>query len=331
MDATVREKNRYGSGVEIVSRNGDCTVYRLFDSTGELVMTSYAVFPGVELIYNDVHIQKCELERGETGNIFEINHCREGRIECGFKDDFVYLTPGDLTIAKKDDTARSSFFPLSHYHGITIMIDMDNAPRCFSCVLDDVNVKPDALIKKYCGDGKCFVSRSNPAVEHIFSELYSVPEKIRRGYFKIKILELLLFLSGTEIKDEKNCRPAYSQSQVELAKRVCLHLTEHMDDKITLSQLSEAFHVSGTQIKNSFKGVYGVSVYSYIRTQKMQAAGLMLQHSDSTVLEIAGRFGYDNGSKFAAAFKDVMGMTPNEYRSENESKIENERKKDSRL
>ena len=47
----------------------------------------------------------------------------------------------------------------------------------------------------------------------------------------------------------------------------------------------------------------------------MQAAGLMLQHSDSTVLEIAGRFGYDNGSKFAAAFKDVMGMTPNEYRS----------------
>ena len=35
MDATVREKNRYGSGVEIVSRNGDCTVYRLFDSTGE--------------------------------------------------------------------------------------------------------------------------------------------------------------------------------------------------------------------------------------------------------------------------------------------------------
>ena len=57
----------------------------------------------------------------------------------------------------------------------------------------------------------------------------------------------------------------------------------------------------------------------------------MLQHSDSTVLEIAGRFGYDNGSKFAAAFKDVMGMTPNEYRSENESKIENERKKDIRL
>ena len=131
--------------------------------------------------------------------------------------------------------------------------DRDNAPRCFSCVLDDVNVKPDALIKKYCGDGKCFVSRSNPAVEHIFSELYSVPEKIRRGYFKIKILELLLFLSGTEIKDEKNCRPAYSQSQVELAKRVCLHLTEHMDDKITLSQLSEAFHVSGTQIKDVYK------------------------------------------------------------------------------
>ena len=58
MDATVREKNRYGSGVEIVSRNGDCTVYRLFDSTGELVMTSYAVIPGDDFIYNYVHNQK---------------------------------------------------------------------------------------------------------------------------------------------------------------------------------------------------------------------------------------------------------------------------------
>lgn len=314
MTATEKEKAIYGNTVEIISRGDDCTVYRLSDKTGEIVMTSYTVFSGIKLIYNDVHIQNCEIDRAVIKNMLEINHCHEGRIECGFKDDFAYLTPGDLTIAKKDDASHSSYFPLSHYHGITIAIDLESAPDSLSSILADVNVKPAKLVEKYCGE-KCFTSRSNPCIEHIFSELYSVPEEIRRGYFKVKVLELLLFLSGMKIENDETERPHYSPSQVGIAKAVCKHLTEHMDDRITLAQLSNIFHVSGTQIKNSFKGVYGVSVYSYIRTQKMQAAGLMLMHSRSTVLEIAGRFGYDNGSKFAAAFKDVMGMSPNEYRN----------------
>ncbi|WP_343208798.1 AraC family transcriptional regulator [Anaerolentibacter hominis] len=315
MAATQREKNIYGKDVQIISRKDDCTVYRLSDETGEVIMTSYMVFPGIELIYNDVHIQHCGIENTVLGNILEINHCREGRIECEFKDEFCYLAPGDMVIAKKEDAGHSSYFPLSHYHGITITIDMDRAPACLSCILDDVNVRPSALIRKFCSEGSCFVARSKPCLEHIFSELYSVREEIRRGYFKIKVLELLLFLSGMEIEKEKQKKPCYSAAQVTIAKSVCRYLTEHMENKITLEQLAERFHVSGSQIKNSFRGVYGVSVYSYIRTQKMQAAGLMLTHGDGTILEIAGRFGYDNGSKFASAFKDVMGVTPSEYRA----------------
>lgn len=323
MEASEREKNTYGSDVEVISREDECTVYRLSDSTGEIVMTSYKVFPGIEFIYNDVHMEKCEIHRAKGGNIFEINHCREGRIECSFQDEFTYLTPGDMRISNKADVQRISFYPLNHYHGITIIIDMDNAPSCLSCILADVNVRPSALIRKFCGIGKCFVTRSNPAVERIFLDLYMVPKKIRRGYLKIKVLELMLFLNGTELVDEEKECSRYSRPQAEIAKKVCKYLTEHMDDKITLAQLSEFVHISGTQIKNSFKGVYGVSFYSYIRRQKMQAAGLMLHHSDSTILEIAGRFGYDNGSKFAAAFKAVMGMTPSEYRSAGKPSIQN--------
>lgn len=47
----------------------------------------------------------------------------------------------------------------------------------------------------------------------------------------------------------------------------------------------------------------------------MQVAALLLRQTECTVLEIAGKCGYDNGSKFAGAFKNVIGMTPNEYRN----------------
>ena len=78
--------------------------------------------------------------------------------------------------------------------------------------------------------------------------------------------------------------------------------------------LSKRFHASCTSIKSSFKAVYGVSLYSYVRAQKMRAAALRLRETEDSVLEIAGALGYGNGSKFAKAFREVMGTSPAAYR-----------------
>ena len=40
-----------------------------------------------------------------------------------------------------------------------------------------------------------------------------------------------------------------------------------------------------------------------------------LVRSGKSVTEIAQQAGYDNASKFARAFRDVIGVSPNEYRS----------------
>lgn len=314
MSVTKREKELYGSDVEIVRREENCTVFRIANDSGDVVMTSFEVFPGIHLVYNDVHIRQCGIERADIGDIIEINHCREGRIECEFRNEFFYLCQGDVSISRKKDAGHDSYFPGSHYHGISIMIDVERTPDCLSCFLKDVDVRPSALIDKFCSGNTCFVMRAKPELEHVFSELYSVPESIRKGYFKVKVLEILLFLSGVDSCDEQSERMSVPKSKVILAKRVCRYLTEHMDSRFTVDQLSEYFHVSGTQIKNSFKSVYGTSMYSFVRTQKMQEAALMLKRSNRTILDIAGQFGYDNGSKFAKAFRDVMGVSPAEYR-----------------
>jgi AraC-like DNA-binding protein len=58
-----------------------------------------------------------------------------------------------------------------------------------------------------------------------------------------------------------------------------------------------------------------MSVYAYMRKQKMEAAAAMLTESNDTVLSIAGKLGYENGSKFASAFKAVTGISPTQYRN----------------
>ena len=104
-----------------------------------------------------------------------------------------------LSVARQDVLPTLAAFPTGHYHGITVTVEPGLAPRCLSCFLEDVEVQPAALAEKFCAAGGYFAARSSRRVEHVFSELYQVPEDLRRGYLKVKILELLLFLSALEV------------------------------------------------------------------------------------------------------------------------------------
>lgn len=291
--------------------------FRLSDSNGEVIQTRYPVFSGIDLIYNDIHMPRSGSAMGNySKNMIEIDHCREGRLECQVEDDYFYLAPGDVAIHRLGETVREEVFPNRYYQGITIQIDLNKSPKCLTCLLEDVDVEPAAIAQKFQLDKNLFFAlRQLPSIEHIFSELYAVPDSIRKGYMKVKILEIFLFLSSLEPEKSRLEQRHFSETQVTLAKAVCRYLTEQLDKRITTAELSEYFGVSATQIKNSFDGVYGTSIHTYMRSQRMQSAAKLLRQTDRTVLDIAGQFGYDNASKFAGAFRKVMGVTPMQYRN----------------
>ena len=149
-------------------------------------------------------------------------------------------------------------------------------------------------------------------VEHIFSELYAVPAGIRRGYFKVKVLELLLFLSALDVAHEKH---GYTAAQVRLARAARDALLASTEDDVTISALAQELGASPSQLAASFRGVYGMTPAAFLRAQKMHSAAQLLRTSDRTVLDIAGQFGYDNASKFAKAFRSVIGVSPSAYRA----------------
>ena len=288
--------------------------YIYSNHTGDAIMTVYEVFPGVELVYNSVHMDQFNRGEGNVGNYIEIHHCREGRIEQEFGEENLYLMPGDLSVAIRKQSMDAYNFPLHHYHGITIVVNTDIMPKSFSEFLRDVFIEPLEVAKKLCGDNQFFVLRREKYIEHIFSELYSAPEKGRIGYFKVKIMELFLILN--ELDSRQSETPAYSvpRSKVALAKQVAEYLANNIDRHITIPELAKQFGVSGTHLQNAFKSVYGVPVYSYIRIHKMQAAAELLINSDYSILQAASEFGYDNSSKFTAAFREIMGESPRDYR-----------------
>lgn len=291
--------------------------YTYTNEVGDATITVYDVFPGVQLAYHSVHMDKLDLNMSVSGNFVEILHCKEGRIEQEFEDEFFYLMPGDLSIAIKTQRVKAFHFPLQHYHGITIGIDLDRISDGTSSFMEEAGVQPLEIAKKLCGNKNSFITRSEKYVEHIFSELYDVPENIKLGYFKLKIMELLLILSEKGLNVNQIEQHAHlSKLQVQLANQIAAYLSENMGQHITIEELAKRFNVSVTHLKSVFKAVYGVPVFSYIRIQKMQSAAQVLIHTDEAIAEIAYQFGYSNISKFSAAFQKIMGDTPSEYRKE---------------
>lgn len=288
--------------------------YFFEDVRGDAKIVLYRLFPGINLAYYFVHMNEFSFDEVPEGEFIEISHCSEGRMEHRIKGGSAFIMPGDLSIVLRRKKTGRYLFPLSHYHGITFFVDINTAPECLSCLLEDVNVKPAELSKKLCPDGDFYIIRSEDYIEHIFSEMYTVPESYKIGYLKVKALELLLVLGDIDPKNTENRRAGISSLQIELAKKGAEYLSENLKRKVSVSELADKFNVSQTHIQNAFKGVYGVPISEYIRVLKMQEAALKLITTNLSVLEIAGEYGYDNSSKFASAFCKIMGDTPCDYR-----------------
>lgn len=288
------------------------------DDTGDAKATVYHLFPGVEVAYISVHMAKFDFglfEQGERNHYVSVHFCKEGRIEQEMNQEFFYLMPGDCSIAIQDKVQKLFHLPLMHYHGISIGVNLD-IPNPLTAYLQSCDCEPFDALKHICGGMSHIVLRSSDAAKKFFGELYEVEEEQRFDYLRIKMPELFYRMKHAKTDNSYYDRNLVPRSQVEFVKEVSEYISQNLNGKITLKQLSLQFGVSDTYLQNAFRSVYGMPVISFIRTQKMQSAAQVLIHSTNTIEQIAEEFGYVNESKFSAAFKKIMGDSPGVYRKE---------------
>lgn len=308
----------YGCGQAIpLAETEGCGVYQFRNESGEGTLTIYEVFPGVALAYNDFHLRYYDSEFRPGREIWCIDHCREGRLEYAVKQDaYSYVEAGDLKLDRRLNHTGRFELPLAHYHGAMVSFDMEVASRTLNLEVKDFPVDLWRLREKFCPEAHPMVLHEPESIEHIFGELYAVPEKIRRPYFKIKILELLLYLEALELPESPREKPYYYKTQVEKVKAIRQFLADHMAEHVTQEELADRFGIALTPMKQCFKSVYGSAIGTWLLRYRMnQAAVLLRTRREINVAEIAGLVGYDSPSKFAIAFRRVMGVTPTEYRA----------------
>lgn len=97
----------------------------------------------------------------------------------------------------------------------------------------------------------------------------------------------------------------------EAARRLIL---EKLDQPMGLHVLAAAVGSNARRLSVAFKHCCGVTVFDYLREERMKEARRLLSESTLDIGAIALAIGYSNTANFSTAFRDRFGMPPSQFR-----------------
>ncbi len=92
------------------------------------------------------------------------------------------------------------------------------------------------------------------------------------------------------------------------------YVDAHYAEEISLELFAKKYFLSKEYILRRFKEKYGIGVYEYVMTVRMNEARRRLLETDLQIQEIAYQVGFNDSHYFSKVFRNRFGMTPKEAR-----------------
>lgn len=289
------------------------SLYSRLDGKGRLIQ--YTISPGVYLSQMTLLSDRVSFRHEPDPRTLEITYSRYGRVGWEMPNrNTVYIGPGDLSIHTMDICPSSTMvLPLQYYEGIQVNIQLDVLKENLPEVLAATGMPKEPWDTKFCKNGTFAHFPGGEESASIFEPLFHVPDYLKSAYYKLKTLELLLYLETLSEDRRENLTP-YRADQIRRVKEIQREIQRDPGIRTTIDELSEKYLMNPTTLKTVFKSVYGTSLGAYRREQTMERAATLLRETDDSVRDIAKAMGYKSQSKFTAAFKERHGATPTDYR-----------------
>lgn len=101
--------------------------------------------------------------------------------------------------------------------------------------------------------------------------------------------------------------------------RVLDFVSYHYMEDIRIEDLAKICHISETHFRRVFTSHMKVSPLEYINSVRIHTACEFLQKTDTPVADIAHKCGFTTNSTFNRNFRQIMGVTPVEWRKRPEN------------
>jgi len=96
------------------------------------------------------------------------------------------------------------------------------------------------------------------------------------------------------------------------------YIDQHLDEALSVEQLSQVAHFSKFHFHRQFSDYCGISVIRYIQLMRLKRASYQLAFRADRITEIALNAVFENPESFSRAFKNTFGQTPSEFRKQPE-------------
>lgn len=143
-------------------------------------------------------------------------------------------------------------------------------------------------------------------------QTYQIIESIWRAESMQKLCDILLpILDKAEQKFAET--PVKAKKLSDLSKQ---YIAEHYREDISLQTISESLFISPQHLSSVFKRETGQGLANYLRAYRMKCAKELLKGTRKKVSVICKEVGYPNETYFCKIFRDLYGMSPQQYRDE---------------
>ena len=158
--------------------------------------------------------------------------------------------------------------------------------------------------------------KNNGDIVSLFAKIYKTLEL---GYSIDNLLFSNMCLSEfltLFIYNSRHYEPT-ANDKIDCVDSAILFMQEHINDNISLGDLSSQYNYSVSRFSNLFKQKTGYAPIDYFVQMKMQKACQQLNFTTRSIKDIAFSMGFDDPYYFSKRFRTVMGISPKKYRAMN--------------
>lgn len=133
--------------------------------------------------------------------------------------------------------------------------------------------------------------------------------------------ELYTFLGWVAQSAQGSARRS-RETAAEYVELAMEYIRSHFQEDLTVAKLAQYVGLNRSYLTTVFQNTINMSPQQYLMRFRMEWAAKMLCEDKLTVGEIARSCGYPDPLTFSKAFKRTLGVTPTQYRRENEPQLQ---------
>lgn len=100
-------------------------------------------------------------------------------------------------------------------------------------------------------------------------------------------------------------------------ERAVEYIENNLTEKLDYEEIAKYAYCSNYHFQRIFSVYCGCTLGEYIRARKMTLAAADLKSTDIKIIDLALKYGYENGESFSRAFTKFHGVTPSQARKGN--------------